>query len=44
MIDWDLQWALWASIIARDYHEFMIEKYQKELDALSIVQLCLTGK
>jgi hypothetical protein len=40
----DLQWKIWACVMARDYHEFMAEAAQKEIDALRIVQRCLTGK
>lgn len=44
MINNDVQWYIWLNIMAIYDHRFKLEQHQKELDALRIVQLCLTGK
>ena len=40
----ELQWEIYRAIMARDYYRFMAEQAQKEIDALRIVELCLTGE
>jgi len=39
-----IQWSIWRNVMSVYDHEFKLEQHQKELDALRIVQLCLTGK
>lgn len=40
----ELQWAIYAQVMQRDYYYFKADQAQRELNALRIVQLCLTGK
>jgi hypothetical protein len=39
-----LFWQISTQVMHRDYHLFMSEHAQKELYALRILELCLTGK